>query len=282
MFLPVEIEHDETKKTAKNKTKKSAKAAPEKTKSKRLIENPEKKRLIEKHKLSKKSPKGTFAVTHDVKSGTNYVTVQDSKAVSFLSTAAGVTTLQKVGRYEKKARKKVDVEVPAVFKLYNQHMGLVDLQDQHCSDLQIHIGGKKWTWVVLKRFIQMALSNSLILYNLINEKEMSAEDFSLCVSDSYLKSYENTKDKSKHLKPSIVQRRRLCSICFIKTVFYCFECKNHFCDNCFAEVHKTHKKITLDSKRICRANNDCKKCTSVGCDICNIHICTNCFDDFHK
>lgn len=90
--------------------------------------------------------------------------------MSFLSTAVGVTPLAQVSRFDSQNLKKIEIEVPAVFKLYNDFMGHVDLQDQHCSDLQIHIGGKQWTWAVVKRLIQMALSNALILNNIVNGK----------------------------------------------------------------------------------------------------------------
>ena len=54
-------------------------------------ENPERKRLLEKHKISK---------------DTNCITVLDSKPISLLSTAAGATPLVDVERLDKEEKKK--------------------------------------------------------------------------------------------------------------------------------------------------------------------------------
>lgn len=57
------------------------------TKSSQKAKNLERQRLLEKHKLSKSNPKGTYVVSHELNSGINYITVLDNKQVSFLSTA---------------------------------------------------------------------------------------------------------------------------------------------------------------------------------------------------
>ncbi|XP_014471889.1 PREDICTED: piggyBac transposable element-derived protein 3-like, partial [Dinoponera quadriceps] len=41
--------------------------------------------------LEKKAPRGTYAVQNDKNRGINFITVQDSKPVSILSTAASIT-----------------------------------------------------------------------------------------------------------------------------------------------------------------------------------------------
>ena len=59
------------------------------------------------------------------------------------------------------------ISAPAIFDLYNKNMGFVDLHDQHCSDLKINEGGKKWTSAVLKRIISSALKNGLAIHNIV-------------------------------------------------------------------------------------------------------------------
>lgn len=255
---------------------------PKAAKTKKATENPERKRFVDKHKLSKKSPRGTYVVSHDKSSGLNYVTVVDSKPVSFLTTATGETPLAEVRRFDRSQKQKVSVSVPSVFSLYNSCMGFVDLQDQHCSDLEINIGGKKWTWAVLKRFIQMALSNGLITYNLVNKEKLSAKDFSLHVARSYLS--RSSEDLSTHLKIQVAERRRLCTFCPVRTISYCFDCKNHMCNDCFDKTHNiqnTHKKVRNISQKVCKATKECKKRTAYSCSTCNINICLSCFENFH-
>ena len=50
-------------------------------------------RVKNKNVISKNSPRGTFAVKHKKTSGMNYITLVDSKQVSMVSTAAGVSPL---------------------------------------------------------------------------------------------------------------------------------------------------------------------------------------------
>lgn len=95
---------------------------------------------------------------------------------------------------------------------------------------------------------------------------MTAKQFSLSVSRSYLLD-NDLKDKTSHLKISVPERRRQCQICSVRTVYYCFDCKHHMCEACFADFHKTHKKTQFDSQQICKAKKECKKRTRIGCDI---------------
>ena len=138
-------------------------------KSKKPAVNSKRLKLVEKHKLDKKASRGTYVISHEKGSGMNYITVLDSKPVSLLSTAAGVTPLTIVERYDKDLKSRNQLNFPGAFKIYNQYMGGVDLHDQHCSDMKLQIGGKKWTWAVLCRIIQSALTNGLILYNMVHD-----------------------------------------------------------------------------------------------------------------
>lgn len=44
------------------------------TRSSQKTKNPERQTLLEKHKLSKKDPRGTYVVSHELNSGINYIT----------------------------------------------------------------------------------------------------------------------------------------------------------------------------------------------------------------
>ena len=67
----------------------------------------------------------------------------DSKPVSILSTAAGVTPLQNVKRYFNENQCKSELPFPAIFSLYNRFMGGVDQHDADCSNLLPCIRAKK-------------------------------------------------------------------------------------------------------------------------------------------
>lgn len=59
----------------------------------------------------------------------------DSKLVSFLSTAAGLTFLHELQRYSSKDHSKVGLPFPYVVKQYNDYIGGVYQHDAHCSNL---------------------------------------------------------------------------------------------------------------------------------------------------
>jgi len=133
-----------TKKNEKSKAN-SKKCKQTKKEANKKEENVEFNNLIKKHNLDKKCERGTHVVTHEVNSEINYITVVDSKNVSIISTASGVTPRSKVERLQKNKKQKVAIEFPSVFLIYNMFMGGVDFHDQHCSDFRPTIHGKKWT-----------------------------------------------------------------------------------------------------------------------------------------
>ncbi|XP_058810548.1 piggyBac transposable element-derived protein 3-like [Phymastichus coffea] len=63
-------------------------------------------RITESINIDKNAARGTFAVKHNKVSGVNFITVVDSKQVSILSTAAGVTPLASVNRVNEGKPKK--------------------------------------------------------------------------------------------------------------------------------------------------------------------------------
>ena len=62
-------------------------------------------RVKEKHTLKKKAPRGSYRVTYERNSGINFISVIDSKEVSVLSTAAGVTPLKPMKIYSRITKK---------------------------------------------------------------------------------------------------------------------------------------------------------------------------------
>ncbi|XP_051168423.1 piggyBac transposable element-derived protein 3-like [Leptopilina boulardi] len=96
-----------------------------------------------KNAITEKDERGKWEVKHEKKSGINFITVMDSKPVSLLSTAAGVTPLGKVKRRQKGKKEKKELDFPNAFMLYNQFMGGVDLHDQRCNAIEPIIRSKK-------------------------------------------------------------------------------------------------------------------------------------------
>ncbi|XP_033225641.1 piggyBac transposable element-derived protein 3-like [Belonocnema kinseyi] len=106
-----------------------------KNKNLRATSTVRKDRIEVSNEIDAKARRGLTKVKHDSNSGTNFVTVMDSKAVSILSSAAGVTSTSNVSRYDKEANGKAAIPFLNAYKVYNNFMGGVDLHDQHCNNL---------------------------------------------------------------------------------------------------------------------------------------------------
>lgn len=187
--------------------------------------------------IDKKAKKGTHSVVHEKNSGVNFVTVMDSKSVSMLSTAAGVTPLFEVKRFSFDEMKKVDILFPHAFKMYNLFMGGIDLHDSHCSNLMSFIRAKKWTWAVFLRLIQSSMTNATVLYNLVNEKKIGTKDMALGLAKYYLAKAQKT---GVHKSVSVEKKKKCANFekCATRTQKMCETCNVYTCSSCFFTQHK--------------------------------------------
>ena len=173
---------------------------------------------------------------HEKNSGMNYITVVDSKPVSIVSTASGVTPLLPLKRYSSQVRSKVEIPFPKAFHLYNKFMGGVDLHDGHCNNVLSSIRSKNWTWVVFMRLIQASIVNALVIYNASGDgkKNVGTKEFAISIAKSYMR-----KGQVKRETHRIAHQNKLkvCSHFPIRTRIFCKECKSPFCNPCFKENH---------------------------------------------
>ncbi|XP_058801271.1 piggyBac transposable element-derived protein 3-like [Phymastichus coffea] len=194
------------------------------------------------NEVDKKAARGTVSVKHEEKSGLNFITVMDSKPVSILSTVAGVEPLSSTKRYSKESKSKIEIPFPMANKLYNKHMGGVDLHDGHCSNLMPCLRAKKWTWAMFLRLIQSSLTNALVLHNLSSiEKKIGSKDIALAIAEKYLA--KKTDERLKcHIKTSTKHRRNCVNFkkCSKRTTIMCIDCKDYFCDTCFDLNHNNY------------------------------------------
>ncbi|KAL7290369.1 hypothetical protein TKK_0016062 [Trichogramma kaykai] len=138
--------------------------------------------------VDKNSQRGSYAVKHDKNSGQNYITLVDSKPVSILSTAAGITPLSSMKRYSKEQKNKLDLPFPQAFQFYNNNMGGVDLHDFHCSNAMPSIRSKKWTFVIFERLIKASIANATVLINMVSDtnKKIGTKDIALEMEECHL------------------------------------------------------------------------------------------------
>jgi len=88
----------------------------------------------------------------------NLITLMDSKIVSLLSTAAGSEPKKSVERYSREKKKRIKIDMPTAFNIYNNFMGGVDIHDQYCNKVLPTMRSKKWTFLIFMRLIQSSLT----------------------------------------------------------------------------------------------------------------------------
>lgn len=114
-------------------------------------------------KAMKKKPRGSWHIAVNKAKKLVLTKWLDSKAhnISVIHTDQNVDECQ---RWSKSQRKYISVPRPEVVKLYNRNMGGVDVADRMLSYCPYRYRTKKWTQRVISHFIDLAVSNSWILY----------------------------------------------------------------------------------------------------------------------
>lgn len=198
-----------------------------------------KNRIQESNNIDAKAARGTYKAKHDKNSGMNFITVVDSKPVSILSTAAGITPLSDVQRRSKATKGKASMSFPNAFKVYNSYMGGVDLHDQHCNKLMPIVRSKKWTWVVFMRLLQASIANATVLYNIASDdrKKVGTKEFALEICEHYLRTSEKKEYKNHTLETTKLKRNCSGGLCTVRTVKICKQCGAYFCMKCFGLLH---------------------------------------------
>lgn len=193
-------------------------------------------RVKDKNIMNKKAQRGEYVVKHDKNSGMNYITVMDSKPVSIVSTAAGVTPLSPSKRYSAQERSKVEILFPKAVRVYNCFMGGNDVHDGHCNNLLPSIRSKKWTWVVFIRLIQASIVNATVIFNAASteEKKVGTKDFAISIAKSYINQGRVQREEHKITKQT---QLKLCSNCPIRTRTICKQCAVPICISCFKKNH---------------------------------------------
>ena len=112
----------------------------------------------------KKEGRGASDYRVDTKSGLAVVRWLDSSAVQLSSTHVAIQPKSTIKRWDKKQRKHVEVECPAIVKEYNEHMGGVDLFDMLMALYKMDHKSRTWYRRIFFWVLNVATVNGWILY----------------------------------------------------------------------------------------------------------------------
>lgn len=110
---------------------------------------------------------------------------KDNKSVRLASTYVGIAPFAranpsehpaKASRYDRKVKQRVEVDCPQIIREYNSHMGGVDLMDGLMGRYHIKIKSHDVMTRLFYHFIDMAATNSYILYRRIHAERCNDSD----------------------------------------------------------------------------------------------------------
>ncbi|KAL4126598.1 hypothetical protein QTP88_010810 [Uroleucon formosanum] len=125
-----------------------------------------------------KKPRGTYdhCVTNIRSTDIVAITWKDTKNVNLLSTFAAIEPVTKVSIYDRKLNKRVEVDCPHIIKVYNTHMGGVDLLDGLLGRHKIKMRIRKWYMRLFHHLLDVTINDNILL--LLEFREQLA--LSLC------------------------------------------------------------------------------------------------------
>jgi len=109
----------------------------------------------------------------------------DNRAVTFLSTFVGAQPVSETKRFNRVACAEQQVACPRVVKVYNAHVGGVDLLDALIGLYRSHIRSKKWYHGIFFHLLDLTIVNAWLLYRRSGDdgKLMSLHDFKAFVAE---------------------------------------------------------------------------------------------------
>ncbi|CAG5041979.1 unnamed protein product [Parnassius apollo] len=139
-------------------------------------------------KEMKKEPRGKLY--HKASEGIIVAKWHDNNIVTILSNCHGLDPITKVDRigFVDKKRSKIQVDCPAVIKMYNKYMGGVDRFDENVDSMRVALRGKKW-WFPLFAFGLDAACQNAWLIKRQSDNNWSYCDFRRNVVTTYLAMY---------------------------------------------------------------------------------------------
>lgn len=104
----------------------------------------------------------------------------DNKFIHLLSNYAGIHPTDTCKIWDKKEKKRVDLERPYAVKEYNEFMGGGDLSDMLIELYRINFKSRKWYIRIFLYLIDLSVVNAWILYRRVKSITKSGKPMSLC------------------------------------------------------------------------------------------------------
>lgn len=242
-------------------------------------------KLPSKQEVMKKSvPRGQYEEYVTSLDGVDITAVswKDNKQVVLTSTYVGAEPAEKADRYDKKEKRKIQINCPKLVKEYNIHMGGVDLMDAHLGRYRIHLKSRKWYMRIFYHLLDLTIINAWILYKQVNIKKnvpkkdiMDLASFRSELADTlckYSSPIPRGRPSSSSLQepPAKLRKGKPCQVLPPSDVI---------------RDGIGHEQIRTPDRQRCMFPS-CNLKTVTMCSKCKVHLCAkkskNCFNEIHR
>ncbi|KAJ4930745.1 hypothetical protein JOQ06_025053 [Pogonophryne albipinna] len=221
--------------------------------------------ILKSEKQLKKEGRGACSVVTNAQnlSITRWL---DSSVIHMASTCTGQSPSDVAQRWSKKEKKMLNIQRPFSVKLYNQHMGGVDLMDQ-CVAMYPHRRKNKWWYIkVFFHFLDVTTVNAWHLYKMSGPEQMDLLHFKASVARALInagsikihgrgrpsatpprkrravsKAPPEIRFGSGNHWPQLTEAKNAnrCqdAACTRRTKYICMQCRVALCPGCFANYH---------------------------------------------
>ncbi|KAI8432624.1 hypothetical protein MSG28_013610 [Choristoneura fumiferana] len=112
----------------------------------------------------KKKGRGAYEVVCDNDRKLAVTKWVDNQCIHIASSFCAQDPVTSIERYDKKQKKRVSVTCPKVIKIYNLHMGGVDVADMLTALYRIHMKTRRWYMSIFAQVLDIALNKSWLLH----------------------------------------------------------------------------------------------------------------------
>ena len=214
-------------------------------------------------KEDKKMARGDHEMFHCKEENLMALKWIDNKSVHIISSIINAETSH-AERRVKGQKEKVRVECPELIKMYNKHMGGVDINDRMKSTHEQDRRGRRYYLRLAFDMLDQLMVNSRIVFNTLNtENQLNAKEYQLAIARGIVSGFTS---RSRNASAAPIKVKQSIS----------------------------SKVVVVDHMPIFGSRERCKYCAKIGkdlksfirCSTCNIALCLNkdrnCFQEYHQ
>ncbi|GBN96878.1 hypothetical protein AVEN_98850-1 [Araneus ventricosus] len=182
--------------------------------------------------------------------------------------------MDKAKRFSHATKSLVEIARPNSVRIYNLHMGGVDLMDSLVAHYRHSQRNKRWYMRIFYHLMNVAVVNACLLWRKDGRETNDLLEFKSSIASALIYTGSSLIPKKKGrpsssaspCTESTIKKRKLSNVS-----------KELRFDNGKHYPKKSEGKFALKCK-----NESCKSKTRYICGRCNVNLCPECFEEFHE